>query len=101
MQGSAGSSAATSAARCSSRGESSSEPPTSSSDTRASRLCSVALAGDDIGFVEKPKAAMFLQDLAGGVQVAGVAQHFGQAHVVHLRDIDGGVPGGEQGRGAE
>src|SRR5687767_2124520 len=100
----AGSSAATSAARCSSRGESSSEPPTRSSAIReTSGACrgSVALAGNDIGLVKEPEASMFLQDLAGGIQIAGVAQRLRQAHVVHLRDVDGGVPRREQRGGAD
>src|SRR5262245_35557373 len=99
MHVSAGSSAASSVARCISRGRSSNEPPISSSETRPWTPCSVAFAGDDIRFVEEPEAAMFLQDFPRGVEVAGVAQHLGEACVVDLRDVNGGVPGREQRRG--
>src|SRR5688572_25030481 len=101
MQVSLGSSAAICDARCISRGISSSEPPISSSERRAWTLCSIALAGDDIGLVEEPEAAMLLQDFSRSVEVARVAQDFREARVVDLRNVDRRVPGREQGRGAD
>src|SRR5204862_6170272 len=95
---SAGRSAATSFARCRSRGEISSEPAATSSEMRASRRGSVALAGNDIGLVLEPEAAVLAQHVARRVEVAGVTQHFAQAHVIDLRHIDGRVPRGKQGR---
>src|SRR5687767_3396035 len=97
---SVGSNAATSAARCSSRGEISREPPATSSESRAPGA-SIALAGNDIGFIQEPEAAVLLQDLARGIEVFALAQHLAEALVVDLRDIDCRIPGGEQRRGAD
>src|SRR3970282_25241 len=97
----AGSSAPTSGARCSSRGEISSEPAVNSSERRACRPPSVALAGNDIGFVQEPEAAVLLKDLARRLEVLRCAQHFAQPLIVDLRHVDRGVPGGEQRRGAD
>ena len=44
---------------------------------------------------------MLLQDFAGGVEVAAVAQRLAKAHVVDLRDVDRRVPRREQRRGAD
>src|SRR5438093_11766930 len=101
MQVFAGSAAATSAARCSSRGEISIEPPIISSESLASSSESVALAGYDIGLVEEPEGAVLLQDLARCVEVVGLAEHLGEALVLDLRHVDRGVPRGEQRRGAD
>src|SRR5213592_3639061 len=96
-----GSNAAISLARCISRGSSSNEPPITSSERRAWTLSSVALAGDDIGFVQEPEAAVLLQHLARGVEVARIAQRLAKACVVDLRDVDGSVPRREQSRGTD
>src|SRR6185436_12038090 len=96
-----GSSAAASAARCSSRGEISSEPPVTSSAMRAWRRSSIALAGNDIGFIQEPEAAVLLQHLARRIEVAAAAQRLAEARVVDLRDVDRRIPCGEQGRSAD
>src|SRR2546423_4112755 len=102
MQVFAGSSAATSGARCSSRGEISSEPALISSWSAApAEERSVALAGYDIGLVQEPEAAVLLQDLARSVEVMALAEHFAQAMVVDLRHVDRGIPRREQGRSAD
>src|SRR3989442_3061489 len=101
IQLSAGRIADTSAARCSSRGEISSEPPISSSESRACSSVSVALAGYDIGLVQEPQGTVLLQHFARGVEILRAAEHLGEPLVLDLRDVDRGVPGGEQGRGAD
>src|SRR6266850_4615041 len=100
MQVFAGSSAATSAARCSSRGDISSELAAISS-ARSAWRGSVALAGNDIGFVQEPEAAVLLQDFARGVEVLALAERLGKARIVDLRHVDRRVPRGEQRRGAD
>src|SRR3954454_13780139 len=100
---------ATSPARCNSRGDISSEPAEMSSDKRArapslaagGRESSVALAGHGIGFIQDPEAAVLLQDLARGLEVAPLAKHGGEPCIVDLRDIDRRVPRREQRRGAD
>ena len=62
----------TSGARCSSRGEISSEPAVSSSERRGCGE-SVALAGNDIGLVQEPEAAVLLQHFARRVEVVRLA----------------------------
>src|SRR5262245_50854276 len=99
MQVFAGSIAATSGARCSSRGEISSEPAISSSESRP--WDSVALTGDDIGLVQKPERAVLLQHLARRIEVLRVAEDLGQALVLDLGYVNRRVPGGEQRRGAD
>src|SRR5262245_592697 len=61
---------------------------------------SPSLARDDIGFVKEPKAAVGLQHLTRGVDVAPRAELGGEPLVVDLGHVDGGIPGREQGGGA-
>ena len=61
----------------------------------------LAPARDHIELVVEPQRAVFLQHLGGGLRVAGVVGCLGQAVVLDLRDIDRGVPGREQRRGAD
>src|SRR5258707_2560128 len=101
MQLPVGSSAATSFARCSSRGEISSEPAPISSTMRGSMRGLVALAGDDKGLIQEPEAAVLLQDLARRVEVTRASHRLGEPQIVDLRDVDRGVPRGEERRGAD
>src|SRR6185437_2369981 len=63
--------------------------------------CRIPLARDHIGFVPEPQTAVFLQYFLGRFKVAVVADHLLQPLVFDLRDINGRVPGCEQGRGAD
>src|SRR5687767_4002910 len=87
----AGSMPATSPARCSSRGAISSDPAATSSESRAP-VASIALAGNDIGFIQEPETTVLLQDLAGGIEVFTLAEHLAEALVVDLRDVDRRIP---------
>src|SRR5688500_10066729 len=101
MQLFAGRIAATSGARCSSRGEISSEPAMRSSESRSWRSDSVALAGNDIGLVQEPEGAMLLQHFARRVEILRAAEDLGEALVLDLRHVDRRVPCGEQRRCAD
>src|SRR5207237_10579161 len=93
--------AATSAARCSSRGAIYIEPPLTSSESLACSSVSVALAGYDIGLVQEPEGTVLLQHFARRVKILRLAEHPAQSLVLDLRDIDRRVPGREQRRGAD
>src|SRR3954465_2065626 len=74
-----GTSAPTSGARCSSRGEISSElAAISSRSAFCGTVDSVALAGNDIGFIQEPEAAVLLQHVARRLQVAFLAEGLGE-----------------------
>src|SRR6266704_1038400 len=62
---------------------------------------SVALARDHVGLVEEPQSPVAAQHVPRGFEVAPVAHDFAQALILDLRDINRGVPRGEQGRGAD
>src|SRR5215472_5238944 len=74
-------------------------PPRSTEEPRYTG--SIPLARDHVGFVEEPEPAVLPQDAAGGVKVAAVADHLGEALVLDLRHVDRGVPGREQRRGSD
>src|SRR5215469_11501953 len=61
----------------------------------------IPLAGNHIRFVPEPEATMLAQYLLGRIEIGAAADDLGQSLVLDLRDIDRGVPGGEQGRGAD
>ena len=44
---------------------------------------------------------MFLEHRLGGAQIGAAAEGLDQPVVVDLGDVDGGVPGRQQGRGAD
>src|SRR5882757_3372406 len=60
-----------------------------------------AAARDHIGLVVEPEPTMLLQHAVGGFEIAAIADHLGQSVVLDLRHLDRGVPGREQGRGAD
>src|SRR5258707_4916632 len=64
-------------------------------------MTSRAAARDHIGFIVEPEAAMLLQHGVGGLEIASVADHLRQPDILDLRDIDRGIPGREQRRGAD
>src|SRR6202171_5334795 len=64
-------------------------------------ICSRAAAGDNIGFIVEPQAAMLFQHAVGGLEVAAVADRFGQPPVLDLGDVDRRIPCREQRRGSD
>src|SRR5262249_58470438 len=68
---------------------------------REGAASSTSFARDDVGFVEEPEAAVRLERLARGIDIASGAQFGGQPLVVDLRHVDGGIPGREQGGRAD
>src|SRR5579884_3226910 len=76
---------------------------------KAARSCAVIVSAlllaapprDDVGFVKEPQAAVLAQHFPGGVKIAAVVDDLRQTVVLDLGHVDSGVPGGEQGRGAD
>src|SRR5262249_39565562 len=64
-------------------------------------LLGEAMPRDDIRLVLEPQPTVLLQHFAGVVEIASVGHHRLQPLVLDLRDIDGGVPRGEQCRRAD
>src|SRR5258707_13523548 len=79
--------------------------PTSKGAARGSSVdrmwSSVALARNHVGLVEEPQPPVAAQHLLRGFEVAPVPHDLRQALILDLRDVNGGVPRGEQGRGAD
>src|SRR6478672_497788 len=65
------------------------------------RSPSLAPARDDVGLVVEPQSSALLQHVAGCVEITAVRNHCAEPVVLDLRHVDGGIPGGEQRRGAD
>src|SRR5256885_11656423 len=62
---------------------------------------SVALARDHIGLVEEPQPLVAMEHLLGRLEISAVSHDLAQALILDLRHVNGGVPRGEKGRGAD
>src|SRR6266568_1002292 len=62
---------------------------------------SVALARDHVGLVEEPEALVTTKHLLRGLEISAVSDDLAQALILDLRHVNGGVPRGEKGRGAD
>src|SRR5579871_2814143 len=58
-------------------------------------------ARDHVSLVVEPQAAVLFQHPVGRFEIASVANHFRQPDILDLRDIDRGIPRGEQRRGSD
>src|SRR5215470_6636550 len=67
----------------------------------APRASSVAPARDHKGFIVEPEPAVLLQHFARRIEIAAVGHDLAQPVILDLRDVDRGIPGCEQRRGAD
>src|SRR6266853_2511415 len=73
----------------------------SGSTVKSACMRSVALARDHVGLVEEPQALVATQHLLRGLEISAVSHDLAQALILDLRHVNGGVPCGEKGRGAD
>src|SRR5580692_1010773 len=67
----------------------------------SSRCRSRAPPRDHKGLIVEPQAAVLLQHALCGREVGATRNNFFEPLVFDLIHVDGGIPGGEQGRGAD